>query len=190
VLVGDSVYRLVRPRRFPDANTIRIHGLRETDLEDAPSLDHVLDELLESLTGRALVAHVATVEEGFLRRALEAEGLALRNPVVDTAALGAELGRLTAKRSLSSGGNGGSRFAVSSPGLSNLARGLGLPVHRPHHADGDALTAAQAFIALATLLEPFGLQTLGSFQRLEQPLPERGLAAGLRRLGNRLLGRA
>jgi hypothetical protein len=28
-------------------------------------------------------------------------------------------------------------------------------VHRPHHADGDALTTAQAFIALATHLEAF-----------------------------------
>jgi DNA polymerase III subunit epsilon len=29
---------------------------------------------------------------------------------------------------------------------------LGLPLHRPHEASGDALTTAQAFVALATLL--------------------------------------
>ena len=190
VRVGDSVYRLVRPRRFPDADTIRIHGLRESDLEDAPVLDEVMDELLTSLTGRVLVAHVAAVEVGFLRPALEAQGLTLGNPVVDTAALGAELGRLTAKRSLGPGRNGGARFAVSSPGLSDLARALGLPVHRPHHADGDALTTAQVFIALATLLEPFGLQTLRSLQRIDYLAPERGIRAGVRRLGSRLRGRA
>ena len=47
-----------------------------------------------------------------------------------------------------------------------MARDLGLPVHRPHHADGDALTTAQAFIALATHLEAFGPQTLRSLEQL------------------------
>ena len=36
--------------------------------------------------------------------------------------------------------------------LAALATALGLPVHRPHRAAGDALTTAQAFIALAALL--------------------------------------
>ena len=54
-------------------------------------------------------------------------------------------------------------------GLSGLARSLGLPVHRPHHADGDALTTAQAFIALATHLDAFGAQTLGSLRAIAQP---------------------
>ena len=37
--------------------------------------------------------------------------------------------------------------------LSEVAEGLGLPAHRPHVAEGDALTTAQAFLALATHLE-------------------------------------
>ena len=44
--------------------------------------------------------------------------------------------------------------------LTALARSLGLPVHRPHHALGDALTTAQVFIALATLLDGYGPQTV------------------------------
>jgi DNA polymerase-3 subunit epsilon len=50
-------------------------------------------------------------------------------------------------------------------GLSDMARTLGLPVHRPHHAQGDALTTAQSFVALATHLERFGSQTLGALKR-------------------------
>jgi DNA polymerase III epsilon subunit-like protein len=46
-----------------------------------------------------------------------------------------------------------------------MARALGLPAHRPHHADGDALTTAQAFIALATHLDRFTPQTVGSLER-------------------------
>ena len=143
VRLDDARYELVRPERMPDADTIRIHGLREADLVDAPPLPERLDEVLEALTGRALVAHVAAVERAFLRAALSARGLDLRNPWVDTAALDRVLRRR----------RGSDPAENDTIGLSDLAKSLGLPVHRPHHADGDALTTAQAFIALATHLE-------------------------------------
>ena len=40
-----------------------------------------------------------------------------------------------------------------------------LPAHRPHTADGDALTTAQVFLALATHLDALEPQTVGSLQR-------------------------
>jgi DNA polymerase-3 subunit epsilon len=146
-------YQLIRPRRMPDAETIRIHGLRSSDLVDAPALSHVFDGLLEALTGKAMVAHVAQVERAFLDTALQAHGLRLLNPVIDTAALATELLRRRGQP------------AAYPIGLSPLARTLGLPVHRPHHADGDALTTAQIFLALATHLEAIEPQTVGSLQR-------------------------
>ena len=51
---------------------------------------------------------------------------------------------------------------VLAASFTGLAGGLGLPVHRPHHALGDALTTAQAFIALATHLERYAPQTVHS----------------------------
>jgi DNA polymerase-3 subunit epsilon len=156
VTLADARYELIRPERMPDADTIRIHGLREADLVGAPPLSEHLDGVLGTLAGRALVAHVAAVERGFLGAALAARGLQLPNPWVDTAAMDRELRRLRR-----------SPPADSDPvGLSDLARSLGLPVHRPHHADGDALTTAQAFIALATHLDAFGPQTLRSLEQL------------------------
>ena len=154
VRFDDARYELVRPTRMPDPDTIRIHGLREADLADAPPLSERIDGLLKSLTGRAIVAHVAAVERGFLEAALLEHGLELRNPIVDTAALHHELRRLRRQRPASH----------DPAGLSEVARSLGLPVHRPHHADGDALTTAQAFIALVTHLEDFRAQTLGSLE--------------------------
>ena len=43
---------------------------------------------------------------------------------------------------------------------------LGLPVHSPHVAEGDALTTAQLFLALATHLDQMEPQTIGSLARL------------------------
>jgi DNA polymerase-3 subunit epsilon len=168
VRLAGSRYRLVRPERMPDARTIPIHGLRREELADAPSLAEVLDELIEAITGRALVAHVATIEQRFLRAALADAELKLRNPVIDTAALAA---RLPAP-------DGGE--LPTSIGLSALAGELGLPVHRPHEADGDALTTAQAFLALVARLDAIEPQTVGSLAGRGRPGPARRL---LRRLG-------
>jgi DNA polymerase III subunit epsilon len=187
VRFDDARYELVRPNRMPEADTIRIHGLREADLADAPPLEEVLDRLLEALTGRALVAHVAGIEASFLSAALESYGLTLRNPVVDTAELAVELERLQRRPLPETGHEAPAGAAVSSPGLGELARSLGLPVHRPHHADGDALTTAQVFLALATHLEAFeDPLTLGRLQRLSEREDRYRASRIVRRLISRL----
>jgi DNA polymerase-3 subunit epsilon len=174
VSLADARYELVRPQRMPDAESIRIHGLREADLEHAAPLADHLDGLLEAIQGRPVVAHVAAVERGFLAAALEEHRRDAHEDFIDTASLDRELRRLRQQPA-----------AAREPiGLSAMASELGLPVHRPHHADGDALTTAQAFIALATHLEEFGPQTVGSLMRISHP--ERGrktLGGLLRRLG-------
>lgn len=150
IVVGGTVTALIRPRRMPPAETIRIHGLRSADLEHAPALHDSLDVILAALSGRVLVAHAAWVETGFLSKALKSVGARPRGPVLDTAVIA---------RGLSGGASG----------LGATARRFGLPVHRPHHADGDALTTAQLFIALAAKLESREPQTVGSLARLSTP---------------------
>jgi DNA polymerase III subunit epsilon len=177
VSLADARHELVRPHRMPTGDSIRIHGLREADLAEAAPLSEQIDTLLEALTGRVIVAHVAAVERGFLGAALEERGLELRNPIVDTAALDRELRRLRRQPP-----------AEQEPiALSAMARELGLPVHRPHHADGDALTTAQSFIALATHLEEFGAQTVGSLALVSPPKRRRASLRGV--LGRIGLGR-
>jgi DNA polymerase-3 subunit epsilon len=153
ITVGAVSTLTIRPSHMPRAQTIRIHGLRPKDLAEAPELPDVLDDILEALTGRVLVAHAAWVERGFLTKALKEAGVRLRGLVVDTAALFRRAEGREAK---------GQETAVP---LSSAARTLGLPVHRPHHADGDALTTAQLFLALATRLDAEEPQTVGSLAR-------------------------
>jgi DNA polymerase III subunit epsilon len=168
VRLDDARYELVRPKQMPGWDTIRIHGLRESDLDDAPPLSEQLPDLLSALTGRILVAHVAAIERGFLEAALEPRGLELRNPIVDTAALAAELNRRRRR----------APFATDPVSLEDMARYLGLPVHRRHTADGDTLTTAQAFVALATHLDEFEPQTVKTLLEADQARP--GLLERLR----------
>lgn len=115
-----------------------VHALRTCDLQQAPTLDECMDNLLAMLSGRVLVAHSAWVEKGFLDEALRRRGRRLGLPVVDTAVL--------ARRCLSLPGVPDG-YDVS---LEYAAAVMGLPAHTPHHALGDAVTTAQLFVALAS----------------------------------------
>lgn len=141
IRVAGAVEGLVRPRRMPGGATIRVHGILPADLAAAPDPGQALDPLLGALAGRVLVAHAAWVERGFLEPVLESGGLTLRGPVLDTAELGREWRRRTGRRD------------TGTPDLAALAAELGLPAERRHTAPGDALTTAQAFLALATHLD-------------------------------------
>ncbi len=143
----------VRPATMPSGETIRIHGLRPMDLAEAPTLPEVMDVILEALAGRTIIAHVAWVERGFLGEALRSAGVRLAEPVLDTA--------LLARHVIGPGRDRNREMT-----LSDAARRLGLPVHRPHVAEGDALTTAQLFLALASRLDRAEPQTVGSLARL------------------------
>jgi DNA polymerase III subunit epsilon len=175
IRLDDARYQLIRPRQMPGRETILIHGLRRAELVGAPRLAEALDGLLEALTGRAMVAHVASIEAGFLGAALDECGIRLINPIIDTAALATELFRLR------------DQGRTAPLGLTPLAETLGLPVHRPHEADGDALTTAQVFLALAAHLDRFSPQTVGSMERLSDRTRARmPLSRAVRRLRRRL----
>lgn len=147
---NSAIEGLVRPARALTATSIVVHGIRPADVAGASSLAVATDALLDALAGRVLVAHSAGIERGFLGRALRARGVRLRGPVLDTASIGAVW---MARRD--------GVIPTAMP-LERLARSLGLPAHRRHQALGDALTTAQAFLALAAHLDAREPQTVGS----------------------------
>lgn len=169
VVPAELVATLVAPRRPPAAESIRIHGLREADLRGQQPLEPQLDRIAGALEGRILVAHFAWIEHSFLERVLPAER-PLGPHLIDTM----QLGRAVITRD----GGGCPEY----PSLGQLAELLNLPVHRPHHADGDALTTAQVFIALASRLDRVRDATVGELLSASRPR-RRGPGAGaLRRL--------
>jgi DNA polymerase-3 subunit epsilon len=155
VVAGNAIYGLCRTSRPLPGESALVHGIRTVDLADAPPVDEAIQPLIAVMTGRVLVTHVAWIERSFLAPVLRRQGVRLRQPVLDTH----ELGQLLALER-------GERLAALS--LSELARSLGLPVHRPHNALGDALTTAQVFIALATHLEEFVPETVRSLARARE----------------------
>jgi DNA polymerase-3 subunit epsilon len=158
VQLGRAVSGLVRPTRESGEAAIRVHGIRAVDLSGAPTLADAVGGLIRALTGRGLVLHVAAIDRPFLKRALRQAGVRLRGPVIDTEVLG----RLWLHER-----EGRLRHRL---GLGELAAALGLPLERPHDALGDALTTAQAFIALATHLSAREVETVGSLGAAQERL--------------------
>ena len=165
--------RLVRPRRMPGPETIRIHGLRREDLVGAPPLSEMLDELLVALAGRRSSPTSRRSRSGSC-----AGRCSGRDPVPKPGDRHPRpRGRVRSRRG---------EARPESVRLTPLARELGLPVHRPHDAAGDVLTTAQVFLALVTHLEAIEPQTVGSLCELrhrDDPLPR------IRRTLRRLRGR-
>lgn len=150
IVVGETVTGLVRPAAPPPPPSIEVHGLRAQDLAAAAPPPGALEPLVHAMRDRILVAHVAGIERAFLRPHLRLPERWLPRRAVDTALLWRLLGI---------------HRGEGDPGpcsLAELAASLGLPAHRPHDAEGDALTTAQAFLALATHLEAHGRGTVAA----------------------------
>jgi DNA polymerase-3 subunit epsilon len=157
VRLGEALYTLARPDRAPNPAAVLVHKLRSADLADAPPVEEGVDLLLDAMAGRVPVFHTAMVERSFLGRELRRRRVALTTDA-DTEVLG----RVWLKER--------DGVAPASLSLARLSSLLGLPAEAPHHALGDALTTAQAFIALATHLDVSRPQTVGTLQ-LKAPWP-------------------
>jgi DNA polymerase III subunit epsilon len=140
VVAHGAVRGLVRPSSPPPGSSIEIHGLRAADLAAAPPAEEALAPLAAAFRGRTPIAHAAWVERSFLRPL----GIGMPRRILDTAVLWRAL---CIER-----GEGDPGWRA----LPEVAAGLGLPAHRSHDAEGDALTTAQVFLALATHLESHG----------------------------------
>ncbi|GAB7071265.1 3'-5' exonuclease [Mycobacterium hodleri] len=158
VRTAESVYGLVHVPGDVPGSSIKFHGLRSQDLDGAPPLADCVTTLDGLIGGHPVVAHCAWIERSFLRKAFRRSYLPFSNPMLDTAVLA----RLVLDVDLDPG------QAVS---LEYAATELGLPVHSPHHALGDAVTTASLFIALASQLERGTTLTTASLLKLSEGHP-------------------
>ncbi len=149
VVLGQCRYTLVNTDRRSHPGAVLLHKLRVPDIAQAPALDDALEMLLETWRDCVPVFHAAAVEQAFLGPALKRRGVRLP-PAADTEAIG---------RLWLSGHRGELPGRIS---LEALADGLGQRAEPVHHALGDALTTAQVFISLATLLDARTPQTVGT----------------------------
>lgn len=70
-VVGGCFARLVRPKVSIQPHYADLHGVRDSDLADSPSLDDILPDFLEFISDSILVAHGAESEWAILKNEFE-----------------------------------------------------------------------------------------------------------------------
>jgi DNA polymerase-3 subunit epsilon len=121
-----------------------IHGILDSDLVDGETNESLVEQLLAELAGRAIVAHAAMIERGFLNTLLRRlGGTALTNPFIDT---------MTVEKLLIAGQGGGAGEMQGQLTLAASRARHGLPDHQQHSAASDALATAELFLAQVAAL--------------------------------------
>jgi len=116
-----------------------IHGILDSDLDDADSTESMMEQLLPELAGRAIVAHGASIERSFLAASLRRlGGVPLPNPFIDT---------LSLERRLVEGAGSRVRELHGDLMLDACRARRGLPDHQRHSAGADAVAAAELLLA-------------------------------------------
>ncbi len=134
--IGATWSSLVRPGQRIPPDAVRVHGITDAMVADAPEPAAVAGPLRAACGDLPLVSHNAPFDLPFLQELMRSTGQRLLlNPIVDTLGL--------ARGLFGSGGNS----------LSPLAERLGIKAESAHRALGDALTTARVFLKLAARWE-------------------------------------
>ncbi len=83
----DRFSTFVNPEAPIPENIVKLTGITDEMVADAPKIDEALPKFLEFCGGRMLVAHNAQFDTGFIRVAAERLGLPFENPFLDTVAV-------------------------------------------------------------------------------------------------------
>lgn len=138
---GREYTRFINPQRpIPDESR-RLHGIGDADVQNAPTLQQALPEIIDFLRDSVLVGHHLQFDLRFLNRTLVSWlGCQLRHPTLDTMLMyQAWSGRLGHYE------------------LEQVARACQIEIRERHTALGDARAAAGIFEALAGhLADPKG----------------------------------
>lgn len=85
IQLGKAQTWLVKPRRALTEQSVAIHGITHSAIEQAPDLEQVIEPLLEAISGKVWVVHYHGIERPFLQNAFrERFEEAIEFPLIDT----------------------------------------------------------------------------------------------------------
>lgn len=138
--LADSRYWVVKPRRDLLSQSVTIHRITHSEIENAPDIAEVLPQLMQAMAGKVAVVHFQHMERGFLDAACQSRfGEGWRFPLIDTMWIEARVRRQSLRARLS-------RWFGKPPASIRLHDSrvrYGLPAYSNHHACVDALATAE-----------------------------------------------
>lgn len=144
IRLSGSRHWILKPNAALRDESVVIHHITHSEVESAPDLERILEELLGIMAGKVVVVHHRNIERNFLDAALKRRiGEGILFPVIDTLELEARLHRRRRPGPLA---RLFGRRPVSIRLPESRAR-YHLPHYHAHHALTDALACAELFQA-------------------------------------------
>lgn len=141
IRLNSARYWLAKPHGPLTPESVTIHEITHSEIQDAPRLSSLMDDLLEAIAGKIVVVHCAAIERPFLyQAAMKHYGEPLMFPMLDTMGIEASIihkpwwqrfGRQPSLR------------------LDACRQRYNLPRYRAHQALMDAVSCAELFQAQA-----------------------------------------
>lgn len=140
----ESQHWFVKAQDSLEEESVVIHGITHSDLQDAPDLRRILVKVLDALAGKVVVVHYRRIERDFFDinlKNLIGEGIVF--PVVDTMQIEGNYQQEQSKGLI----NWLKGKRPESIRLATTRLRYGLPAYPPHHALTDAIATAELFQA-------------------------------------------
>ncbi len=164
IFPGRIFYRLVQPESELRSESVVVHELVHSDLEDAERASDVLIDFLEFMGDAVLIGHFVHIDVGFVHRAMKKIfGVGLARAAVDTSTLHDWLTDNDPKFAAHHGG-----ISVKKDLFSTASR-YGIAIDQTHDALFDAFVAAQLFQRFLPFLPGNGVGTVGELLEVGKP---------------------
>ncbi|MGE5893196.1 MAG: 3'-5' exonuclease [bacterium] len=161
--VGSSFHRLIKPQTDFKAESVVIHEITPSDVDQKPAIGSVLPEFLDFCADDVVIGYCIGIDLEFIKRELKRlHRKTFSNPVIDVYSLFECLKRRFASHTC----------FVSIPnglGLYRMAKCFGIPVNGAHNALMDAYITAQLFQRFLPLLLETGFERIGDLLRVGNP---------------------
>jgi DNA polymerase-3 subunit epsilon len=158
---GASIYpsktfhSLVKPECALKSESIVVHEITHSDLDDASGLTEALDEFLDFVGDAILVGHYVYIDMNFVNKSLKKlYGVKLQNPAIDTNSVHDWLYLNDADFARHHKG------MTTKKDLFSMAKRYGLGMVKAHNAFYDAYLTAQLFQRFLHFLPSCGITTI------------------------------
>ncbi len=161
--MGKTFQRLVKPAAVFKPESVVVHGITPSDVEQSEEIDVLLSEFLEFCGSDILVGHCVLIDVTFLNREMKRVfGRTVQNPVIDTYVLYEWLRQRRSTEPLF-------EPAPRDSALYDIAQRFGIPVRGAHEALFDAFITAQLFQRFTPLLGEHGVRSVGDLCDVGNP---------------------
>ncbi len=137
IILSKKFERFIKPKTNLQAESIKIHQIRECDLSDAEDIDQVVEEFLDFIGNRPLVGYYLEFDVAMINKYIKPKiGITLPNKQIEVSALYYDKVIEAIPQ-----GNIDLRF-------NTIMKKLSLPILSKHNAINDAVMTAMIFLKL------------------------------------------